>query len=222
MSLPNSDSRALFRGNGAATQFPFTFKVWDAAELIVSVESPEGLTTTASGWTATLNDTGGTVSYLHDGAPLPVGYKLAVTRNMPFVQAVELISGTRFDPAVIESALDQACAERQQLREAVGRAVKVPPASQNPPELLADMIFEARDQAVQSAASASASETECTRLLAENRAENGAALDDLHAAKAEFDENLGRLRSMGCTVVRSRDSPGYAEYDFDTGMLYIG
>lgn len=48
------------------------------------------------------------------------------------------------------------------------------------------------------------------------------ALAELLVNKADFDKTVALFRSMGCTVVRSRDSPGYAEYDFDTGMLYIG
>ena len=127
MSLPNSDSRALFEGNGAATQFPFSFRVWDESQLVVSLTSPQGKTSRATGWTAALTDTGGTVSYLHEGAPLPEGWKLSIVRNMPFVQEVELISGTRFDPEVIETALDQAAAERQQLLEQLSRAVIMPP-----------------------------------------------------------------------------------------------
>lgn len=48
------------------------------------------------------------------------------------------------------------------------------------------------------------------------------ALAELLENKADFDKTVALFRSMACTVVRSKDSPGYAEYDFDTGMLYIG
>ena len=48
------------------------------------------------------------------------------------------------------------------------------------------------------------------------------ALAELLENKADFDKTVALFRSMACTVVRSRDSPGYAEYDLDTGMLYIG
>ena len=67
MSLPFSPGRALFEGNGIATQFPFNFKVWDASELAVSVTSSDGKSSQAKDWTVTLTDTGGTVSYLHAG-----------------------------------------------------------------------------------------------------------------------------------------------------------
>lgn len=48
------------------------------------------------------------------------------------------------------------------------------------------------------------------------------ALAELLANKEDFDKTVALFRSMATTVVRSRDSPGYANYDFDAGMLYIG
>ena len=169
--LTFSSSRNVFSGNGVAVEFPFTFKVWSADQLRVVLTDPKGVDATATGWTAALADTGGTLTYRKDGKPLPKGWKLTVLRNMPFVQRVDLISGTRFDPQVIEDQMDQAAAERQQLLEEVGRAVKVPPASDNPPEILAELIFEARDRAASSAGEAAASadraESEADRAQAE-------------------------------------------------------
>ena len=34
MTLDTSVSKAVFQGNGAAVAFPFSFRVWNAAELI--------------------------------------------------------------------------------------------------------------------------------------------------------------------------------------------
>ncbi len=158
--LSNSASKALFYGNGISTEFPYTFKVWETTQLLVEISDPEGITTEATGWTVELSENGGTVTYLHNGAPLPEGYSLVILRNMPFEQEVNLISGTRFDPEVIETALDIATAERQQLREIVSRGIKVPPTSEEPPELLAELIFEARDNALQSAVNAATSAAE--------------------------------------------------------------
>ena len=143
MTMPYSASRALFLGNGAATQFPFSFRVWDESQLVVSLTSPQGKTSRATGWTATLTGTGGTLSYLHEGAPLPAGWKLSIVRNMPFVQNIDLIPGTRFDPEVIETALDQAAAERQQLLEQLSRAVIMPPTS---PRSLVDTLESAASE----------------------------------------------------------------------------
>ena len=123
MTLPYSPSRAVYEGNGAATSFPFAFKVWSTDQLNISVTSPKGETSPAQGWTASIGESGGTIAYLHNGAPLPAGWRLAIVRNMPFAQGIDLISASRFDPQVIEDGLDQATAELQQLNEKLARAV---------------------------------------------------------------------------------------------------
>lgn len=141
MTMQSKVSKAVFSGNGATTDFPFDFKVWDSSELSVTIAGPDGASIPATGWTATFTETGGTVTYLKDGAPLPSGWKLAILRNMPFTQPVDLLSGTRFDPQVIEDSMDMACAERQQLLERLERTITVPPTdSRDPDELLAEFF----------------------------------------------------------------------------------
>lgn len=184
MTMPYSASRALFLGNGAATQFPFSFKVWEESQLVVSLTSPQGRTSRATGWTATLTGTGGTLSYLHEGAPLPVGWKLSIVRNMPFVQNIDLIPGTRFDPEVIETALDQAAAERQQLLEQLSRAVIMPPTSEESPEDVVDDIYTARDAAGASAGAAGDSAARAARSAA--NAADSADRSAAEAAEAEY------------------------------------
>ncbi|WP_301966292.1 hypothetical protein [uncultured Desulfovibrio sp.] len=158
MTMPCSPGRALFEGNGTATDFPFSFKVWGTEQLSVTLTGPDGNSRPASGWNARLDDDGGSVTYLHDGAPLPAGWKLAITRNMPFEQQIDLVSGTRFDAEVIETALDKATAERQQLLEQLRRAVILPPTSDGTPEDMAQELLRARDEAVKSAGAAKNSE----------------------------------------------------------------
>lgn len=148
MSLESSISKAVFQGNGATVEFPFAFTVWNATEIKVQVTGPDGVIQDVTAQCSVLlSESGGTVTYAPGGAPLPFGHTLVILRNIPFLQDVKLITGTRFDPAVIEEALDRATAERQQLLEKVDRAVVVPADSANPPEELADQLFEARDQA---------------------------------------------------------------------------
>ena len=147
MTMPYSPSRAVYEGNDAATRFPFSFKVWDASQLVVTLTSPDGATAEASGWTADIGASGGEIVYLHEAAPLPSGWKLAVTRNMPFTQEVNLVSASRFDPQVIEDALDQAAAERQQTLEMMRRAVILPATSSETPQDVVLAIYAARDAA---------------------------------------------------------------------------
>lgn len=154
MTLESTTSKAVYTGNGATTEFPFSFKVWDEDQILVSVTDAQGYVQETGEYSVTLSAGGGTVSYLHDGAPLPSGWKLALTRDMPFTQEDDYITGTRFDPEVIETALDKATAERQQLLEQLQRAVILPPTSDETPEGMAQELLRARDEAVSSAADA--------------------------------------------------------------------
>lgn len=188
MTLPYSPSRAVYEGNGAATSFPFAFKVWSTDQLNISTTSPKGETSPAQGWTANIGESGGTVTYLHDGAPLPAGWRLAIVRNMPFEQGIDLISASRFDPQVIEDGLDQATAELQQLNEKLARAVIMPATSDKSPEEVVASIYSSRDAAAQnataaahSAAAAAASAATAAQTVAE------AAEASLSAATAQAD-----------------------------------
>lgn len=73
MTMPYSPSRATFQGNGVATTFPFSFKVWSTDQLTVTVTTPDA-TYTEEDVTAqcaiTLTESGGTVTYTRNGAPL--------------------------------------------------------------------------------------------------------------------------------------------------------
>lgn len=152
MTLDSSLSRALFEGNGIATEFPFSFKVWDASQLAISVGFPDGTSKIVIPDSVKLTDTGGTVTYTHNDAPLPEGYTLAIVRNMPFIQDNRYITGTRIDPHVFETRLDQDCAERQQLLEELSRCVKVSVSSGMTPEQLLETIFKAYRDIVDSLA----------------------------------------------------------------------
>ncbi len=190
-------SKALFEGNGIAIAFPFSFKVWNISELIVEVTDKNGATTSVTNWTAELTSGGGTVTYLHNGSALPIGYKLAILRNMPFKQEVDLISGARFDSEVIEVALDRAAAERQQLKEHVDRAVTIAAslAGENKYELSED-IFTAANVAVDAA----------------ERAEIAA---DIAVTRSD------QILELDIATQLSLDDNASASYDPSTGMLTL-
>ena len=184
MSLPYSTSRAVFLGNDVTTRFPFSFTVWQNVELAVTVTDPAGNSSLVQGWQVELSPTGGTLVYEHNHAPLPTGYSLAITRAMPFTQEIDLVSGTRFDAEAIETALDKATAERQQLREALSRAVKLPETSLDTPENLVQNLYTARNEAQAAADNAQTSETNAaaSATLAANTV--AAGLVSVEAARA--------------------------------------
>ena len=180
MTLESTTSKAVYTGNGATTEFPFSFKVWEKDQILVSVTDAQGYVQETGEYSVTLSAGGGTVSYLHEGAPLPSGWKLAITRDMPFTQEDDYITGTRFDPEVIETALDKATAERQQLLEQLQRAVILPPTSDETPEGMAQELLRARDEAVKSAGTAKNSEQ-----AAADSASNAADSEQAAATSAE-------------------------------------
>ncbi len=185
MTLPYSPSRAVYEGNGAATAFPFAFKVWSADQLSISLTSPEGLTTPAQGWSASLGENGGTITYLHNGAALPAGWRLAIVRDMPFAQGIDLVSASRFDPQVIEDGLDQATAELQQLSEKITRAVILPATSDQSPEDVVASIYASRDAAAASANAASAQATAAQTSAQDAASSADAAAQTVQNAAAE-------------------------------------
>lgn len=155
MTIASAVSKATLNGNGSTTAFPFGFKVWKAADLEVSVTDASGAVSVVTNWSVVLTPSGGgTVTYPLTGSPLPTGHKITIARSMDFLQDVDLVSGTRWDPEVVETALDRATAERQQLKERLDRAVTTPISSSTTPEQLASDLFAARDTAVSAASSA--------------------------------------------------------------------
>ena len=199
MTLDTSVSKAVFRGNGAAVDFPFSFRVWEESELVVQVTGGDGavrdVTTQCS---VTLSEVGGTVHYAPGGLPLAEGNTLVILRNMPFLQDVKLITGTRFDPAVIEEALDRAAAERQQLLEKANRAIVVPADSADPPEELAEQLFAARDESVSAADRAAASEAEARTQA--DRAKSEADRAAQAAVLGTLAENLDAVWTLEAEV----------------------
>lgn len=206
MTMPYSPGRALFEGNGTATDFPFSFKVWGTDQLTVTLTGPDGNSRPANGWTARLNDDGGSVTYLHEGAPLPAGWKLAITRNMPFEQQIDLVSGTRFDAEVIETGLDRATAERQQLLEQLQRAVILPPTSNETPIKMAEQLLQAEKTAKASAAAAQASESAAATSASQAAASAQAAATSAEAADHSRAEAAASAASASQSATAARQS----------------
>jgi len=142
--LESTISSVSYVGDDIKTEFSFPFKVWDKSQVQV-------LTSTAiagvedditDSVTITLNEdgieAGGNVKFAV--APSS-GTTFTISRNMPFTQNDSYISGSRFDPAVIEDRFDKDCAERQQLLEQVKKVVVLPSTySGSSDDLIADIL----------------------------------------------------------------------------------
>jgi hypothetical protein len=130
----NSTTRKAgpFIGNGSTSAFPFTYKVFQAADLeVVRLDTStnvETVLTLTSDYNVTLNldqdsNPGGTVT-LTAGA-LAAGYTLTMTSDVPNLQPTDLTNQGGFYPDVINDALDRATIQIQQLAEEVSRSLKV-------------------------------------------------------------------------------------------------
>jgi hypothetical protein len=135
LTVPATTRRAgPFNGNGAATSFPFEFKVFAAADIAVVRADTGGVETTlapGSNYSVTLNpdqdsDPGGSVTYPLAGAPLPAGSTLVITGAVPYDQTLDLPSGGAFSPRAVENAFDRTVLQIQQLAEQQGRALTLP------------------------------------------------------------------------------------------------
>lgn len=129
MTISSTNRKAgPFIGNNATTAFPFSFKVFQASDLLVVRANSSGAETTLvldTDYTVALNVNapGGTVTL---PAALATGYTLVVTTNLDALQPVDLTNQGAFYPSVINSALDRLTILIQQLFERMGRAIAFP------------------------------------------------------------------------------------------------
>ena len=142
MTIASTSRKAgPFSGNGISITFPFTFKVFAAADLVVT------LTTVATGAESTLvldsdytvalnadqNTTpGGDVTYnplVGDppvSTPMPSTKKLTITSNVLQKQETDIQNAGGFFPEVIENAIDKATILIQQETEKAERTLRAP------------------------------------------------------------------------------------------------
>ena len=159
MTIASHVSAETLLGDGANRKFPFTFRAWEG-EVRVVVTGPDDRATDVTGLAKIiLNEPGGVVTYpAASGSPaLPVGWRLTILRNMNFLQDKRLVNAARFDPLVIEQALDRLTATDQQLAEEVGRAITLVEGAAQTPAGLLDKIFSAESNAVNAAGAAAGS-----------------------------------------------------------------
>jgi parallel beta-helix repeat protein len=130
MTISTTDRKAgPFDGNDVTVDFPFTFKVFSAADLYVIKADSAGAETVlvlSSDFTVSLNadqdsNPGGTLTL---PAALATGYTLTITSDIDILQPVELTNMGGFYPTVINTALDRLTMLIQQVAESVARSVK--------------------------------------------------------------------------------------------------
>lgn len=141
MTISSTNRKAgPFVGNGSATTFPFTFKVFQVSDIeVVRVDTATGIETTlinsgetvsyGADYTVLLNvdqysNPGGSINLI--GGALATGYNLIITSSIPNLQPTDLTNQGGFYPDVITDALDRATMQIQQLDEHVNRTLSYP------------------------------------------------------------------------------------------------
>ena len=127
MSISNTTNKIIYQGDGSTKQFPFSFRIFDETDLVVSLyEIAIGIETELtlnSDYTVTINgDNGGTV--IMATAPSS-SYKLIIKRILPLTQETDYVEGDPFPAESHERALDKLTMITQQLNEQLDRTVKV-------------------------------------------------------------------------------------------------
>lgn len=142
MSIQDSGRRSpTYTGTGQVREFAFGFKVF--AEDQVSVyrkvsDDAEVELVPESDYDVSLELTGGTVT-MHE-APSK-GVKLVIISNIPYTQLLGLQNFGSFSPEDMNAAWDKNTGLIQQVRDDIGRAVKVPVISEIDPDDLVGEIL---------------------------------------------------------------------------------
>lgn len=135
MSLPVTTRLAgPYSCNGALVAFDFVFKVFAEADLRVVLTDSAAAETDlviTTNYTVSLNadqenDPGGTITTVSTYA---TGYKITIVGDLAYGQPTVLTNLGGFFPKTIEYAMDRLGILIQQLKESVGRAVRVPVSS---------------------------------------------------------------------------------------------
>lgn len=122
-----------FNGNGSQTVFPFVFKTFAKADLLVVRTDDDGLEYTLvldSDYSVSLNadqdaNPGGSITYPISGSALPLGETLTIASNLDFIQTTDIQNSGGFFAEVIEDALDRQVMLIKQVNEKVDRALRV-------------------------------------------------------------------------------------------------
>ena len=125
MSLSSTINKVVHSGNGATTEWPFSFPVLEADHLAVILTDVSGVETTLSptlyGIAGIGSPSGGAVTYPLSGSPIVANTKLTIIRTVPYTQTTVLSNQGGYYPEVVERRFDQIYMALQQLDERVSR-----------------------------------------------------------------------------------------------------
>ncbi|WP_109024153.1 phage tail fiber domain-containing protein, partial [Klebsiella pneumoniae] len=109
MTVSTQVSRNKYTGNGATTQYDFTFRILDKSHLLVqTLDTSESIVTLTLGTDYTVTGVnrynGGKVVLT---SALPAGYKISIERSTPVTQEASIRNQGGFFPEIHEDAFDK-------------------------------------------------------------------------------------------------------------------
>ncbi|TDX30746.1 hypothetical protein DFO67_1041, partial [Modicisalibacter xianhensis] len=129
MTVPTSDNREQYEGNGTATTFDYAFRIFKAEDLTVIKTDAQGneltlVLGTHYSVSGAGNDNGGTVTYPLSGDPLATGETLTILRVIAITQETDLRNQGAYYPETIEDEMDRGRMVDQQQQEEINRSLK--------------------------------------------------------------------------------------------------
>lgn len=128
MTILTEVRSVLLQGNGVATRFPFAFRVFDEAHVVVTRTAVDGTEAvlSPSQYSVEISASGGTVTYPLAGDPLIVGESLLIERVVPLVQQTDLTNQGPFFAEAHENVFDYLTMITQQHASLLDRTIRVP------------------------------------------------------------------------------------------------
>lgn len=164
MTISTETRLVTYTGNGATTEFDFSFHIPTGALVVTLYTIATGVESAAlsdSLYSVTgLDDPdGGTVTYPLSGSPLASTHKINIKREVPLAQGLDLTNQSAYFPTELEAQLDLIVMMIQQHEEELGRAVKTTVGSTTDPDDLIDSLVTAAADAEAAATAAEAAQT---------------------------------------------------------------
>lgn len=211
MSVQNITRRAgPYVGTGLVSAYTFAFKVFRSEDVkVVRSESADASAQDealkfGTDYTVKLNanqdeKAGGTVTL---ASPLAEGLRLAILSAITPDQQMVLTNHDGMPPTTLNDSADKAIALIQELKEAVGRTLRVPASSDKTPEDLTEELLSAQNDARKyaDAAQQSAEEAKKSELKTAEYAEAATAIVPFKAEIKTVADNIETVKTVGQNV----------------------
>lgn len=211
MSVQNITRRAgPYVGTGLVSAYTFAFKVFRSEDVkVVRSESADASAQdealkVGTDYTVKLNanqdeKAGGTVTL---ASPLAEGLRLSILSAITPDQQMVLTNHDGFLPTTLNDSADKAIALIQELKEEVGRALRVPASADKTPEDLTEELLSAQNDARKfaDAAEKSAEEAKKSELKTAEYAEAATAIVPFKAEIKTVADNIETVKTVGQNV----------------------